>query len=957
MTFEQRHIGNQEKEIRKMISALGYQSMDQLIEDTIPDSIKQEEPLSLEPAMSEHHYLAHIRSIMNKNTVCKTYIGQGYYNTITPSVILRNIFENPGWYTQYTPYQAEISQGRLEALLNFQTVISELCELDIANASLLDESTAAAEAMHMLYQIRPHSKKDATTLLVDTNCFQQTRDLLKTRAHFLPITVTFCEPGNMVFSDDVFGILLQNPNAKGTIHDYSSLNKTAHDADCHVAMICDLLSLTLFKSPGEMGADIAVGTSQRFGIPLGYGGPHAAFFATKTDYARKIPGRLIGATIDSREEPALRMALQTREQHIRRDKATSNICTAQALLAIMAGMYAVYHGPNGLKDIAKKIHSLTTQLKDNLNQWGTSTSSEFFFDTLCFEEDPSVIQSLKKSAEKQGINLFFPSETQVQLSLDETTELDDIHELTQLFLQAKKNTTDTPSRHSKNKVSITHATLPKHLARTRPYLKQATFNQYHSESQLMRYIKHLENKDLSLCHSMIPLGSCTMKLNSASSMIPLSFPNVASLHPFVPRHQASGYLEVINDLEKALCAITEFDAFSFQPNSGAQGEYAGLLSIKHYFKSKNEEQRNVALIPTSAHGTNPASAALVGMDIVPLNCLSNGDIDLDDLDKKLTAYRDTIAVLMVTYPSTHGVFEEHIQDICQKVHASGGQVYMDGANMNAQVGLTSPGRIGADVCHLNLHKTFSIPHGGGGPGMGPIGVKAHLAPHLPQHWCLENGESDLLTVAAAPYSSASILLISYAYIKLLGSAGLTQASKLAILNANYIKARLDKHYPILFTGKKGCVAHELIIDCKPFKKQAQVTVEDIAKRLMDYGFHAPTMSWPSPNTLMIEPTESESLDELDFFCDALIEIKKEIDEITSGKQDSKNNLLKNAPHTLNDITQDTWDRSYSIKQAVFPLKKVKERKFWPTVNRINQAHGDKNLICTCQSWLESVQEV
>jgi glycine dehydrogenase len=904
-----------------------------------------ERELKVPNALTEFAYLQHIRAIGQQNQVWKTYIGQGYYNTITPSVILRNIFENPGWYTQYTPYQAEIAQGRLESLLNFQTLVSDLTGLPIANASLLDEATAAAEAMTMFFNtLNKQDHIERPRFFVDREVYPQTKDLLRTRA--LPIQIELVEGDykTATIDESFFGAILQYPNDKGAVVDYRQFITAAHEKGAFVVMATDLLSLTLLTPPGELGADAAIGSAQRLGVPLGFGGPHAAFFATRDDFKRNIPGRIIGVSIDAKGKRALRMALQTREQHIKREKATSNICTAQALLANMAAMYAVFHGPDGLKNIASRITTLTNLVADALKERGYQLVSEFYFDTITVQTDR--VATIRKKAEMQRINLRYIGNNLITLSLDETTNLEDLYELINCFEDDKK-----PVSFSLDKTQ-TACNWPKELTRNSSYLTQAVFNTCRSESQMMRYIKQLENKDLSLNTSMISLGSCTMKLNAASEMIPLSWPEWNSLHPFIPSEQAKGYHTIMDELSQYLCDVTAFDACSLQPNSGAQGEYAGLLTIRAYHAAQGNPHRDVMLIPISAHGTNPASAVMAGMKVVVVKALDNGYIDLEDLRQKAEANSQQLAGIMITYPSTYGVYEETVKEITSIVHQHGGQVYMDGANMNAQVGLTAPGLIGADVCHLNLHKTFAIPHGGGGPGMGPICVKEHLKPFLPGH--ITQGTAD--AVSAAPYGSAMILLISYAYIRMLGAAGLKGATEYAILNANYMRARLTGHYDILYTNQSGQCAHEFIVDLRPFKKSAEIEAEDVAKRLMDYGFHAPTMSFPVAGTIMIEPTESEDKAELDRFCDAMIAIREEIKAIEQGKVDKKDNLLKNAPHTQTTVMADQWPHAYSRSEAAFPLYYVTHNKFWPSVSRVNNTHGDRNLICTCEPMESYMQE-
>lgn len=948
--FQRRHIGPSEAETAAMLATIGANSVEELINKTIPPAIRLEHELNIPPAISEFEYLQELKNIAAKNKLYRTYIGQGYYDTITPSVILRNIFENPGWYTQYTPYQAEISQGRLESLLNYQTMVSDLTGLPIANASLLDEATAAAEAMTMLFhsvnkggdqQVRSH-------FFVDKSVFPQTVELLYTRAEPLDIKIVYGEYATEPFNESYFGALVQYPNDNGSVEDYTAFIEKVHAIGAYVVMATDLLALTILKTPGELNADVAIGSAQRFGVPLGYGGPHAAFFATSEEFKRNIPGRIIGVSIDAQGKRALRMALQTREQHIKREKATSNICTAQALLANMAAMYAVYHGPDGLKKIAQRINLLAYTLSASLQTLGFTNANAHYFDTVKVKAD---IKKLKAIAEQNEINFrYYTDGEHVGISVDEATTQKDVLDIVYVF--ALYNGLDEAEIEFDSEDNV--STVPANLVRTSAYLTHPVFNKYRSESQMMRYIKTLENKDLSLNTSMITLGSCTMKLNAATEMIPLSWSAFSKMHPFVPAEQAAGYIEVAEELSKYLCEITGFDACSLQPNSGAQGEYAGLLTIMAYHKANGDTHRNVVLIPISAHGTNPASAVMAGMKVVVVKSTETGYIDIADLKAKAEQYKDTLAAMMITYPSTYGVFEEEIKQICSIVHENGGQVYMDGANMNAQVGLTSPATIGADVCHLNLHKTFAIPHGGGGPGMGPICVAKHLAHYLPGHFVYRNmegfAEKDRKggAVSASHYGSASILLISYAYIKMLGYDGLRKATEFAILNANYMKARLEKYYPVLYTGINGTAAHEFIVDLRPFKTSAGIEAEDVAKRLMDYGFHAPTMSFPVPGTIMIEPTESEDKAELDRFCDALISIYEEIKAIENGSSDKTDNPLKNAPHTQDVVMQDEWKHPYSRKEAAFPLYYVTQNKFWPSVSRINNTHGDRNLICTCE---------
>ena len=934
--FALRHIGIQEEEQSQMLKTVGVENLDQLILETIPADIRLKKALDLAPAMSEHDYLSHIEILSQKNKVFKTYIGQGYHQSITPSVIKRNILENPGWYTAYTPYQAEIAQGRLEALINFQTMVCELTGMDLANASLLDESTAAAEAMTMLYDVRTRDQKkqEAMSFFVSEDILPQTLSLLETRATPLGIQLEVGPIDAFAFEPHFYGAIVQYPGKNGAIGAVDQFMEKAKATEIKVAFAADILSLTLLTAPGELGADVVVGTTQRFGIPLGYGGPHAAFFATREDYKRSIPGRIIGLTKDTDGLPAYRMALQTREQHIKRDKATSNICTAQVLLAVMAGMYAVYHGPQGLLYIAHGVHHKTVAVSKALESLGYTQHNENYFDTLLVSAPAKEIKAL---AEAQKVNFQYVGADQVGISINEATSVDDAQEIVAIFAAAKGQTPPTISLGNETKV-------PQHLARKTAFLSQKVFNTYHSETALMRYIKQLERKDLALNHSMISLGSCTMKLNAASEMLPLSWAQWGSIHPFVPVEQAAGYHEVLQQLELQLNEITGFAGTSLQPNSGAQGEYAGLMTIRAYHASRGESHRNICLIPASAHGTNPASAVMAGMKVVVTKTDEKGNIDVEDLREKTIAHSSELAALMVTYPSTHGVFESSIREITGLIHEHGGQVYMDGANMNAQVGLTNPATIGADVCHLNLHKTFAIPHGGGGPGVGPICVAPQLVPFLPTNPVIATGGDQAITaISAAPWGSALACLISYGYIKMLGEAGLTHATKIAILNANYIKARLNGSFEVLYTGEQGRAAHEMIIDCRPFKDHG-IEVTDIAKRLMDYGFHAPTVSFPVAGTMMIEPTESEDLPELDRFCDAMIAIRKEID---AAHIDTPNNPLKNAPHTQAMLTADQWDFPYSRQQAAFPLPYVSDNKFWPTVRRVDDAYGDRNLICTC----------
>ncbi len=941
--FASRHIGPDETETREMLAVIGVRSLDELIDKTIPKGIRLNKSLNIPESMSESEYLSELKSIANKNKIFKSFIGQGYYDTIVPSVILRSLFENPGWYTQYTPYQAEIAQGRLESLLNFQTMVSDLTALPVANASLLDEGTAAAEAMAMLlnHKNKDHDHITARKFFIDEKIFPQTKNILRTRARPVGIEPVFGDFKNAQLDETYFGAIVQYPDSEGSVEDHRNFIDNSHKVNARVVMATDLLALTLLVPPGELGADAAIGSSQRFGVPMGFGGPHAAFFATKDEFKRNIPGRLIGVSVDAQNNRALRMALQTREQHIRREKATSNICTAQALLANMAAMYAVYHGAEGLKNIAKRISFLTQALAEQIEENGYIQVNKNYFDTITFKINNA--QKLKDISENHEMNFYFPSENMVTVSLDETTTQFDVLNILSVFNAAKG--LDTSAITFDEEMSLEN--IPEPLRRTSPFLSQPVFNKYHSETEMMRYLKMLENKDLSLAHSMIALGSCTMKLNAATELIPVSWSHFSRIHPFAPSSQTAGYDYIIKDLEKLLCTITGFFACSLQPNSGAQGEFAGLLAIKRYHESRNEFHRNIILIPVSAHGTNPASAVMAGCKVVVTKCDEQGNINIEDLKTQAEKHRDSLAGLMVTYPSTHGVFEEGIKEICIIIHDNGGLVYMDGANMNAQVGLTSPGFIGADVCHLNLHKTFAIPHGGGGPGMGPICVNEKLAPFLP-------GKNNEGTVSAAPFGSASILLISYGYIKMLGESGLKKATEYAILNANYMKEKLRNNFKILFTGKGGTCAHEFIVDLRPFKTSVGIEAEDVAKRLMDYNFHAPTLSFPVAGTIMIEPTESENKEELDKFCDALNSIYEEIKDIENGQTDKKDNVLKNAPHTLSVITADQWDHAYSRSKAAFPLIYLKENKFWPSVSRVNNTYGDRNLVCTCdpvENWV------
>ena len=934
-SFVLRHIGPRESEIKLMLQKIGVNSLDELIIQTIPDDIRLANPLNLPDALSELEFTTHIKNLAAKNKQFQTYIGLGYHGTITPAVIQRNIFENPSWYTSYTPYQAEISQGRLEALLNYQTMVGDLTGFQLVNSSLLDEGTAASEAMIMLYHSRSktHKKANSNVFFVSDTVLPQTIDILKTRATPLNIELIIGNYETFEFTSNIFGAIVQYPAKNGTVNDYTDFIIKAHKNESKVVVAADLLSLTLLKSPAEMGADVAVGTTQRFGVPLGYGGPHAGYFATSDSYKRLIPGRIIGVTVDADENRALRMALQTREQHIKREKATSNICTAQVLLAVMAGMYAVYHGPDGLKYIANKIHSLAQVLDQSLQKIGITQKNKVYFDTL--KVNISDSKKVKVLSEEKEINFLIIDDTTIGISLNEATTIDAIQEIISVIATAEGKEVPTVKFSDSNNI-------PSELQRTSKYLQHEVFNSYHSETEMMRYIKKLERKDISLTDSMISLGSCTMKLNAASEMLPLSYGSWNNIHPFVPIEQAQGYQEMFRGLEDALSEITGFYATTLQPNSGAQGEYAGLLTIRAYHKSRGDEHRNICLIPSSAHGTNPASAVMAGMKVIVTKSTENGNIDVDDLREKAEFHKDNLAALMVTYPSTHGVFESSIREITKIIHTNGGQVYMDGANMNAQVGLTNPATIGADVCHLNLHKTFAIPHGGGGPGVGPICVVEHLAEFLPSNPVIKTGGKNAITaISSAPWGSALVELISYAYIKMLGTDGLTLSTKIAILNANYIKSSLEGHYSILYSGEKGRAAHEMIVDFREFKEKG-IEVVDIAKRLMDYGFHSPTLSFPVAGTLMIEPTESENKAELDRFISAMISIKKEINNF--NPEDS---VLKNAPHTLAMITTDEWSHSYTRQEAAFPLAYIKENKYWPRVRRVNDAYGDRNLVCSC----------
>ena len=937
-SFENRHIGANENDIKKMLNSIGLDSVDELIHQTIPNSILKNSPLKIEDAISENDYLNKIKEIADLNKNFDNYIGQGYYGTLTPSVIKRNILCNPGWYTAYTPYQAEIAQGRLEALLNFQTCVTELTGMEIANASLLDESTAAAESMLMFFHMRSRSqvKSNVNKFFVSNDLFLQTIDVITARAEPLGIEIVFGDANSIELSNEFFGAIVQYPNAYGEIYDYSEFTSSAKDLDIQVSVIADLMSLVLLESPGSWGADVVVGSTQRFGVPMSYGGPHAAFFACKDSHKRYIPGRIIGVSLNVHGNPALRMALETREQHIKRGKAPSNICTAQALLAVMASMYVVYHGPKGLKNIAETIRQKTSSLKEALIGLGYEMNNSNHFDTISFKED---LTSLKLHLEKNEINVGYYKDF-VTISVDETSSWDSLTRLANILAEFKNS--DSIVKLEKE------IDNPLFLPKNNSILEQNVFNSYHSETEMMRYIKKLENKDLSLVHGMISLGSCTMKLNAATEMEPITWPEFANLHPFSPVNQTQGFQQIFKELAEDLSEITGFDQVSLQPNSGAQGEYSGLMVIRAYHISNNEGHRNICLIPTSAHGTNPASAVMAGMEVVLIKCDELGNIDIEDLKEKASHYADNLSALMVTYPSTHGVFEKDIIEITTIIHEFGGQVYMDGANMNAQVGLTSPGLIGADVCHLNLHKTFAIPHGGGGPGMGPIGVAKHLSPFLPGNPIIKTGgSSGIKAINGAPWGSALILIISYGYIKLLGAKGLKKSTEIAILNANYLQSKLKDHFDVLYCGPSGKVAHEMILDCRSFKKDSGIEVEDIAKRLMDYGFHAPTVSFPVAGTLMVEPTESESLKELDRFAEAMIGIRNEIREIANESYDQVDNVLKNAPHTAFQAIDENWNHKYSRRKAVYPNLNQINNKFWPPVGRVDNAYGDRNLICSC----------
>lgn len=936
-SFALRHIGPREKDLSAMLETIGADSLEQLIYETIPDDIRLKEELKLDPAMSENEYITHILKLAGKNKIFKTYIGLGYHETILPPVIQRNVLENPGWYTAYTPYQAEIAQGRLEALLNFQTVVSDLTGMELANASLLDESTAAAEAMSLLYDVRDRDqkKRDASKFFVSEELLPQNLEVLKTRAVPLDIELVVGNHKEFEFTDDFFGAILQYPGKHGQVHNYHPFIEKAGKAGIKIAVVADILSLVKLEAPGKAGADVVVGTTQRFGIPLGYGGPHAGFIATREEFKRNIPGRIIGVSKDRDGNNALRMALQTREQHIKRDKATSNICTAQVLLAVMAGFYAVYHGPEGLKFIADKVHRSAVSLDQALKELGFNQKNSNYFDTLLVEVNADKIRELAVAKE---VNFYYPSSDLVSISMNEATNLEDLNTILAIFAEAAGKQAPVLKELSQSN------SIPSELSRKSEFMTHEVFNSYHSETDMMRYIKKLERKDLALNHAMIPLGSCTMKLNAAAEMLPISYPQWGNIHPFVPLDQAEGYQIMLKKLEDQLTKITGFAATSLQPNSGAQGEYAGLLVIRAYHESRGESHRNICLIPSSAHGTNPASAVMAGMKVVVTKATEEGNIDVEDLREKAEKHKDNLAALMVTYPSTHGVYESAIKEITSIIHQNGGQVYMDGANLNAQVGFTNPGAIGADVCHLNLHKTFAIPHGGGGPGVGPICVAPQLVPFLPGNPVIKTGgEQAISAISGAPYGSSLVCLISYAYITMLGAEGLKKSTQYAILNANYIKARLEGSYPILYSGERGRAAHEMIVDCRPFKAKG-IEVTDIAKRLIDYGFHAPTVSFPVAGTLMIEPTESESKVELDKFCDAMLSIRQEVEEAT---QEEPNNVLKNSPHTLQMLTSDEWILPYSREKAAYPLAYIRENKFWPSSRRVDDAFGDRNLMCTC----------
>ena len=948
--FSDRHIGPRANDIIEMLKEVNASSLNQLIDETIPKKIHLRREMNLPEAFSESRFVEHMQAVAKKNKNYRSYIGMGYFNTILPGVIQRNILENPGWYTAYTPYQAEIAQGRLEALLNYQTMVSELTGMEIANASLLDEGTAAAEAMGMLLSSRSRAQKKANVVkfFISELCYPQTLEILKTRAIPFGINVVIGNHNEVKLDDSYFGCLLQYPEKYGEVIDYSEFVKLAKENEIGIVVAADLLSLCLLTPPGEWGADVVVGTSQRFGVPMGYGGPHAAYFATFDKYKRSIPGRIIGVSEDVDGNRALRMALQTREQHIKREKATSNICTAQVLLAVMAGMYAVYHGEEGLRSMSKKIHSLTATLAEGLTQLSYHQLNTNYFDTLKIGIGNVSMENIKTYAEDAKINLNYIDDETLSISIDEKDDLENINDILEVFAKSCNHSDSADLIKEVLSGDYTEATakIPEALYRKSSFMQHEVFNKYHSETEMMRYMKSLENKDFSLTHSMIPLGSCTMKLNAASELFPLSWSEFGNLHPFAPSHQARGYHIMFHELEEMLCEITGFDAMSLQPNSGAQGEYAGLMVIRSYHESRGDESRNICLIPSSAHGTNPASAVMAGMKVVVTQCDKNGNIDIEVLREKVEEHKDNLSCLMITYPSTHGVYEEEIMEITKIIHDNGGQVYMDGANMNAQVGITNPAIIGADVCHLNLHKTFAIPHGGGGPGMGPIGVVKHLKPFLPNHPIVKMGGEKGVAISSAPWGSALVLSISYAYIKMLGTKGLKSSTEIAILNANYIKEVLSEHFDILYTNDNDRIAHEMIVDFRMFKVDG-IEVVDVAKRLMDYGFHAPTVSFPVAGTLMIEPTESESKAEIDRFCEAMISIKSEIDEVVDGKVKVEQSVLKNAPHTINLAVNDNWDFVYSRQKALYPLNWVKEHKFWPSVRRVNDAFGDRNFICSC----------
>ena len=946
--FKERHNGPTPEEITEMLEVIGADSVDQLIDETVPRQIRLDGDMNLPEAQTEEAFLSSFRKMMGQNKVYNSFIGMGYYGTYTPAVIKRNVLENPGWYTAYTPYQAEIAQGRLEALLNYQTMISDLTGMELANASLLDEGTAAAEGVTMLYGKRKgKKKKTAHTLFVSERCHPQTIEVVKGRLEPLDIKVVVGDHRELDVTDEnLYAMLLQYPASDGEIFDYTDLIAAANEHQVSTVVAADLLALTMLKSPGKMGADVVVGSSQRFGVPMGYGGPHAAFFATKEAYKRQIPGRIIGVTKDREGNPALRMALQTREQHIRREKATSNICTAQVLLAVIAGFYGVYHGPKGIRKIAERVHGLTAMTSSGLQAMGVTVENERFFDTITVALDsPEKVEAVRTEALKHEVNLRYMGGNRIGISLDETKDFEDVNTILNIFAAALD---EINNYELESAASLVEVQIPDALARTEAYMEHEVFNSFHSEHEMLRYMKKLENRDLSLVHSMISLGSCTMKLNATAEMEPVTWNEVGNLHPFAPADQAEGYRQMFTELEQDLAEMTGFAAMSLQPNSGAAGEYTGLMTIRAYHEHNGDTHRTVTIVPDSAHGTNPASAVMAGMKVVVTKCDDHGNIDLEDLKSKIDAHRENLSAIMITYPSTHGVFEEDIKEICEMVHEAGGLVYMDGANMNAQIGLTSPGVIGADVCHLNLHKTFCIPHGGGGPGMGPIGVNEKLKPFLPKHPMTEvGGDEGIKPVASAPWGSASILPISYAYIRMMGRQGLKEATEMAILNANYIKDRLKDHYQILYTGKSGRSAHEFILDLRHFKESAGITVTDVAKRLMDYGFHSPTMSWPVPNTLMVEPTESESKLELDRFCEAMIAIRAEIQAIEDETADRENNVLVNAPHTQRTVMADEWSFPYSREEAAFPIDWIRFQKFWPSVSRVDDAYGDRHLFCSC----------